>query len=90
MTQIKRRHSEGGSAFPRPAFYHEAMGEHDCVAHEGMTLRDWFAGQAMAAYVREDLRRPGKSMAPSTALHVARLCYQMADAMIEVQERDRH
>ena len=33
---------DGGPAFPRPAV------EYRCGPQEGMSLRDWFAGQALA------------------------------------------
>ena len=62
----------GGPAFPS----HGSMGE---VTHEGMTLRDYFAGQAIA----------GKLLMPGTAYDetdCARFAYEMADAMLKARE----
>jgi hypothetical protein len=54
----------GGQAFPH---------EH----HRGMTLRDWFAGQALSAVITFD--EPGKPLGMNAVAFVA---YQIADAMI--------
>ena len=58
---------DGGPAFPRENFSYSS----------GMTLRDWFAGQAMPAVVhwldyRDD----------TVIGHAAELAYQIADAML--------
>ena len=44
--------NDGGPAFPVPSVSWKEKGE-DCVAigTRGMTLRDWFAGQALAGVV---------------------------------------
>ena len=55
-----------GPAFPN---YHDST---------GMTLRDWFAGQALADLAAVDTAGDGKVDAGA----VAQLCYQLADAMI--------
>ena len=47
---------------------------------EGMTLRDWFAGQALAGMLAD----PHWPDIP----HVAKLSYQFADAMIAEGGRD--
>ena len=51
---------DGGKAFPTPAGHHIEAGARVEV-YEGMTLRDWFAGQALAGgalpqdcYIRAD------------------------------------
>ena len=65
----------GGAAFP---FFAEDSSER-VVAQEGMTLRDWLAGQALSGY-----------MVTNLAINVwqaAKFCYEVADAMIA--ERDR-
>jgi hypothetical protein len=46
--------------------------------HPGMTLRDWFAGQAMAGLVSDDPR--------VTYQTVAELAYHHADAMLAARE----
>ena len=63
----------GGAAFPRPT----AFGAHgqSVVGQEGMTLRDYFAAEALAGlcagYGIEGLPR---------------LCYDLADAMLEARK----
>jgi hypothetical protein len=47
--------------------------------HEGMTLRDWFAGQALAG----QLSIPTEH---ATADEFAKSSYQMADAMLKARE----
>jgi NTP pyrophosphatase (non-canonical NTP hydrolase) len=42
---------DGGPAFPKTGnFNNDQSGEYDSVDREGMTLRDWFAGQALAGW----------------------------------------
>jgi hypothetical protein len=56
----------GGSAFPRDA----------ALESKGMTLRDYFAGQAMAFV--------SASLSPD---RFAEQCYKIADAMIAAREK---
>lgn len=73
----------GGSAFPHiekkrdPAAYPNPV-YHD-VAHSGMSLRDWFAGQALSSVGSfwSDAKTRGT---------YAKRAYQMADAMIKARE----
>lgn len=44
----------------------------------GMSLRDWFAGQALAAYAMEYQERLG-------AFDIASQCYSLADAMLKAR-----
>jgi hypothetical protein len=48
----------------------------------GMTLRDWFAGQALGAYLAG---RNGDSR-DTARPHVAQTCYEYADAMLKARE----
>ena len=68
--------NDGGPAFPVAC---SANGTPLRVSYqdtEGMSLRDWFAGQAMAAFLgREDEHIYGHGK-------VAELAYQQADAML--------
>lgn len=66
---------DGGQAFPRTV---------DCISNEnkdfdldGMTLRDYFAGQALSGLVR------GKVLEPND---YAFLSYEYADAMLKERE----
>lgn len=54
----------------------------DDKANEGMTLRDWFAGQALAGYFA--YKWADHQNAATT--HTANYIYQMADAMIAARE----
>lgn len=65
---------DGGSAFPSWG----TMGE---VAHEGMSLRDYFAAKAMqSAYGA--LCASDKSVDGNEETLIARLAYKLADAML--------
>ena len=67
------RPDDGGHAFPRPE------GESE-TSNDGMTLRDWFAGQAMAKLVELS---EGDYRSPDAAVQaVGRAAYMYADAMI--------
>ena len=71
MNEIKT----GGPAFPS----HGSMGE---VAHEGMTLRDYFAAKAM-----QGLLAQSEGTALSSQVEVAaEYAYAMADAMLKARE----
>lgn len=68
---------DGGPAFPRVVDYHDG----DYEIEPGMSLRDWFAGMALAGM-----------MANPEALNemitdYARACYAFADAMLAERER---
>lgn len=78
---------DGGPAFPRPA----STDEHSqpCnvfVEQAGMSLRDWFAGQALAG-ISGHLRGALKKENETTHQADARWAYRQADAMLA--ERDR-
>jgi hypothetical protein len=65
--------SDGGSAFP-------VLDPSSSFWREGMTLRDWFAGQALLALAssRTDNRMAFREMAGNA--------YRLADAMIAERE----
>lgn len=66
---------DGGPAFPN-------NDAHGC-AYTGMTIRDYFAGQAMTAWIEDFcLNKPSVEMQNDEALKVAEFCYIMANAMI--------
>lgn len=67
----------GGRAFPGPAFTKMGFPNgHDM----GMTLRDWFAGQALANTYAQHEQDPSK---------VAEWAYQIADAMLAARGSDK-
>ena len=61
---------DGGQAFP--------LGNMHGVTCWGMTLRDWFAGQALV----ELIKMWGEIAINSNAEGIAHRAYQMADAML--------
>ncbi len=75
---------DGGFAFPRPHSTDEC--EQNCSHYydqQGMTLRDWFAGQIAAAMVG---KYGGESFRDNRA-NMARDAYLMADAMLVERKR---
>lgn len=66
----------GGPAYPVPA--HEDYWGKNVEAKYGMTLRDWFAGQALVGL---SIRREGKCNADD-----AYNAYLLADAMLKARE----
>ena len=91
---------DGGAAFPEPFQGH--CGERDhaatcgCYLDKGMTLRDWFAGQALigGACLSARALKVMKAGGQLTAKDVAEVAYEVADAMIaarngEEQSEDR-
>jgi len=75
--------SNGGPAFPRPIGHHPTAGCEYNAAQNGMTLRDWFAGQALAGYMANPNLVYGDSVARQ---RVAKVCYGLADAMLEARK----
>ena len=68
--------NDGGRAFPGPPqFTRDGSTQHFYEGSYGMSLRDWFAGQALAS---------GKFTAIDGT---AKRCYDQADAMIKERER---
>jgi hypothetical protein len=59
--------TDGGPAFPRPDWNGSWRGPD---TFPGMSLRDWFAGQALASFV------------PDTPQNKAEAAYAIADAML--------
>lgn len=66
----------GGPAFPQP--WHPDMGWAPRESPAGMSLRDWFAGQALAGMLAKDDNL--------TYEQAAQFAYCQADAMIAARE----
>ena len=86
--------NDGGPAFPA-SLYKLEHGQESVVPHEGMTLRDWFAGQALAGVVpgiehEVDKINPDSKYYDqrSDQLHqcAAIRAYCYADAMLKARE----
>jgi len=76
---MKTSSNDGGAAFTLVDGYH-GDGRHR-GGESGMTLRDYFAGQALAGFIAAST---GRDVHGQPA---ARMCYQMADAMLAARER---
>lgn len=72
---------DGGPAFPFQASEHEAL-------QRGMSLRDWFAGRAMAAMVGNSDHMVVFAESADPAKDVAVAAYSIADAMLAEREDD--
>ena len=71
--------NDGGAAFPRPVSFSEEGGTHRGTL--GMTLRDYFAGQALSG------RLASFTDATPERKRIGVFCYEMADAMLAARER---
>lgn len=76
----------GGSAFPNPSLADESYRAQP--GDMGMTLRDWFAGQALSA-MPEPTRYVGPEQTKLSLAKHARNAYQIADAMIAARGADQ-
>jgi len=71
--------NDGGPAFPKPLDPYPSDG----VGYEGMSLRDWFAGQALAGWLAsygDTPKHPATVDGKGDA--VAANSYALADAML--------
>lgn len=68
--------NDGGPAFPRTG------AESHTSPQPGMSLRDWFAGQASVGL----LASPSTKITASSQ-ELAEACYEFADAMLAARER---
>jgi hypothetical protein len=68
---------DGGPAFPMG--YHRDGNSAD---HGGMTLRDWFAGQALAGWSQAHDRIASNMHSSYDHEEIVRVAYKIADAML--------
>lgn len=73
----------GGPAFPVPLPHKAPFQEHGRKGSGGMTLRDYFAGQALAGW----FAMFDRDTFDWDVSHVVSQCYEHADAMLA--ERDK-
>ena len=67
----------GGPAFPTHGGHHPEDDPRNHTVGGGMTLRDWFAGQALATAYTQHENSPDQT---------AEWAYQVADAMLAARE----
>jgi hypothetical protein len=67
--------ADGGAAFPSQLREARDPGDHD--PQGGMSLRDWFAGQALAGMTANKV-----TLAASDARRIPELAFAFADAMV--------
>lgn len=82
--------NDGGSAFPMPASEDHLRG--GVCAEYGMTLRDWFAGQALEALANNSAIQDSYINPDHPDAHdevgaelFAKAAYQIADAMLKAR-----
>ncbi len=81
MTTDNSRVDDGGPAFPNVCMNDPCHPS----SEPGMTLRDWFAGQALVSVAQEYLHRNGfhgETLYPNLAIHA----YRVADAMLAARK----
>ena len=81
---MKKFIDNGGSAFPLPAVFNEGLGVH--IQEYGMTIRDYFAGNAMQAMIANMNTESGHRSIVGVE-KFAKYAYEYADAMLA--ERDK-
>ena len=81
---------DGGPAFARPFSVEQPHFTGNAEAQAGMSLRDWYAGQAMAAAGGMPVSAPPENADEfrSFVMAWARTCYICADAMLAERNRD--
>jgi hypothetical protein len=83
--------NDGGPAFPSVCVYTNRENEVCSESIEGMTLRQWYAGQALAPSIYVATKAPqlfGKGNIDAQE-EVAELCVSMADALIKELEKGK-
>lgn len=79
--------TDGGPAFPVPDTHHPD-GQIQYGAN-GMSLRDWFAGQALAGMLSAFAKQASKGGPARFAEANCDTAYDIADAMLRARERGR-
>ena len=76
---MKTEDKDGGTVFPCRIAKLDGRGFHFDIESDGLSLRDYFAGQALAGYVSRVGNWEKEPDVP------ARIAYLIADAMIETR-----
>ena len=82
-------HNDGGPAFPLGTSSNSEAEHMMAVGTGGMSLRDWFAGQALAG-IEAASAHPDVDLTIDPDFDMtASYCYRMADAMLAAREEKR-
>lgn len=76
--------SNNEPAFPIVEDVEHDSGYHTVCTHKGLTMRDWFAGQALAGILANV--QAMRAVPPLTHAERADAAYQAADAMLRARE----
>lgn len=84
--------NDGGPAFPRLSVTRYTGGDIFSVEGTGMSIRDWFAGEAMKGFIaNSEISRNWNSDALERAMETtAEAAYKQADAMLKAREAIDH
>jgi hypothetical protein len=77
---IARANAEGGAAFPLAPFRKDGV----MIDQPGMSLRDWFAGQALSVIASQSVFLDAQD-----GYIIARAAYVIADAMLAEREKTK-
>lgn len=79
----------GGPAFPQVRIWNPERREYeDAMFSPGMTLRDWFAGQALAEVMSAYFEANGRCLGTEHfKTNCAKIAYDIADAMLKEREK---
>lgn len=80
---------DGGPAFPRPF---SKDGDTEAWSQEGISVRDYFAGQALTGMIAEGMFASALSQEGDTPAAFGRMaedCYGFADAMLTARKAGR-
>lgn len=85
---MSKQKDDGGPAFPMGIAHHDGVSvtTDEQTDKTGMTLRDWFAGQALNAVNPEDLYFGTVEKSHNPWPNVAENCYKAADAMLAARK----
>lgn len=75
---------DGGPAFPRPAHFNNDIANYDNYAQEGMTLRAWLTGQAIAGICGDGHTFWDSSQMQGNPEAIAQKAVEIADAALAV------
>ena len=81
------RKNDGGPAFPHLGGI-DIQG-HTALPGRGMSLRDWFAGQALNGLLAATAHPDVDQTSDIDCGRTASLCCQLADAMLAEREKDK-